>query len=153
MDVRIGAPRDLWPPDDVVAIAHQLAAGSGARLLVTEDVAEAVLGVDFVYTGAWVGTGESPEVWAKRVPMLTPYQVNEAVMAGTGNPQVKLLHCLPALHDRSTVLGERLWTEHGLDGAEVTSAVFTSGASLVFTQAENRLHTIKALMLHALTGA
>ncbi|MCW2543215.1 MAG: ornithine carbamoyltransferase [Frankiales bacterium] len=152
LDVRIAAPRDLWPPDDVVATAHELAATSGARVLVTEDVAEAVLGVDFVYTDIWVSMGEPPEVWAKRIPLLTPYQVNEALMASTGNPHTKLLHCLPAVHDRSTVLGEQLWTEFGIDGAEVTDAVFTSDASLVFDQAENRLHTIKALMVHALTG-
>ena len=152
MDVRIAAPRDLWPPDDVVATAHELAAVSGAKLLVTEDVSAAVQGVDFVYTDVWVSMGEPPEVWAKRVPMLLPYQINEALMASTGNVQTKLLHCLPAVHDRSTVLGERLWTEYGLDGAEVTDAVFTSPASLVFEQAENRLHTIKAVMIHALSG-
>jgi len=150
MDVRIAAPRDLWPPDDVVATAHELAAVSGARVLVTEEVIEAVQGADFVYTDVWVSMGEAPEVWAKRIPLLTPYQVNEALMASTGNPHTRLLHCLPAVHDRSTVLGERLWNEHGLDGAEVTNAVFTSPASIVFDQAENRLHTIKAIMVHAL---
>ena len=152
MDVRIAAPRDLWPPDDVVTIAHELAAISGARLLVTEDVSAAVQGVDFVYTDVWVSMGEPSEVWAKRVPMLLPYQINEALMASTGNADTKLLHCLPAVHDRSTVLGERLWTEYGLDGAEVSDAVFTSPASLVFEQSENRLHTIKAVMIHAFSG-
>ena len=112
MDVRIAAPRDLWPPDDVVATAHELAAVSGARLLVTEDVSDAVQGADFLYTDVWVSMGEPPEVWAKRVPMLLPYQINEALMASTGNADTKLLHCLPAVHDRSTVLGERLWTEY-----------------------------------------
>jgi ornithine carbamoyltransferase len=150
MDVRIAAPRDLWPPDDVVAKAHELAAGCGARILVTEEVGEAVLGADVLYTDVWVSMGEAPEVWSKRIPLLTPYQVNEALMIATGNPHTKLLHCLPAIHNRSTVLGERLWTEYGLDGAEVTDAVFTSPASLVFDQAENRLHTIKAVMVHAL---
>ena len=152
MDVRIAAPRDLWPPDHVIATAHEFAAVSGARVLVTEEVLEAVQGADFVYTDVWVSMGERPEVWAKRVPMLLPYQINEALMASTGNVCTKLLHCLPAVHDRSTVLGERLWTEFGLDGAEVTDAVFTGPASLVFEQAENRLHTIKAVMIHAFSG-
>ncbi len=152
MDVRIAAPRDLWPPDDVIARAHELAAESRARLLVTEDVDGAVAGADFLYTDVWVSMGESAEAWDKRVPLLRPYQVTPELMAAAG-PSAHFLHCLPALHDRSTVLGRRLHDAYGLDGAEVTDAVFESSRSLVFDQAENRLHTIKAVVVAALGGA
>jgi ornithine carbamoyltransferase len=152
MDVRIAAPKDLWPPEDVVATAHQLAASSGARLLVTEDVTAAVTGADFLYTDVWVSTGEPPETWAKRVPLLTPYQITSELMARTGKSATKLMHCLPAVHDRTTVLGRRLFDEYGLDGAEVTDEVFCSSASIVFEQAENRLHTVKAVMVRSLSA-
>ena len=150
MDVRIGGPRDLWPPDDVIDTAQRLAIGSGARVLITDDVEQAVAGVDYIYTDVWVSMGESAEAWDKRVPLLLPYQVTEQVMRASGKPDTKFLHCLPAVHDRSTQLGERLHEQYGLDGAEVTNAVFESPHSVVFDQAENRLHTIKAVLVAAL---
>ena len=150
MDVRIAAPRELWPPDDVIATARRLAETSGARVLVTEDVERGVAGVDFVYTDVWVSMGESDEQWAARIPQLLPYRVTEKVMLATGGPSTGFLHCLPSVHDRSTQLGARLFEQHGLDGAEVTDEVFESPQSLVFDQAENRLHTIKAVMVAAL---
>jgi ornithine carbamoyltransferase len=150
MDVRIGAPRDLWPPDDVIATAHELATTSGARILVTDEVSQAVASVDFVYTDVWVSMGESPDVWDKRVPLLRPFQVDQQLMAGSGKPDTKFMHCLPAIHDRRTVLGERLHDRYDLDGAEVTDDVFESKRSIVFDQAENRMHTIKAVIVKAL---
>jgi len=150
MDVRIAAPRDLWPPEDVVATARALARGSGARVLVTDDATEGVAGVDFVYTDLWVSMGESAAQWDLRVPMLLPYRVTEELMASTGNPGTQFMHCLPAVHDRSTELGARLFDQFALDGAEVSDAVFSSPRSIVFDQAENRLHTIKAVLVAAL---
>jgi ornithine carbamoyltransferase len=149
MDVRIAAPRELWPPADVVATAHELAASSGARVLVTDDPAAGVAHADFVYTDVWVSMGESSQTWTERVPRLLPYRVTEELMA-TAGPETKFLHCLPAVHDRSTELGQRLYDEFGLDGVEVTDEVFTSPRSVVFDQAENRLHTIKAVLVDAL---
>ncbi len=149
MDVRIAAPRGLWPPDDVVALAHRLADHSRARLLVTEDVGEAVPGSDFLYTDVWVSMGEPAATWDKRIPLLRPYQVTEELLASAGHA-TRLLHCLPALHDRSTTLGKRLFDTYGLDGAEVTDGAFESVRSVVFDQAENRLHTIKAVLVAAL---
>jgi len=150
MDVRIAAPRELWPPDDVLATARRLAETSGARVLVTEDVRAGVAGVDFVYSDVWVSMGESPDVWAKRIPLLLPYRVTGQVMRATGKPGTKFMHCLPSVHDRSTDLGRRLYEQHGLDGAEVTDEVFESPRSIVFDQADNRLHTIKAVLVAAL---
>ncbi|MBC8092712.1 MAG: ornithine carbamoyltransferase [Pseudonocardia sp.] len=150
MDVRIAAPRELWPPDEVVEIARRLASGSDAQVLVTDDVHEAVRGVDFVYTDLWVSMGEATEVWDARVPMLLPYRVTEELMASSGKPDTKFMHCLPAVHDRSTQLGQRLFEKFGLDGAEVTDEVFSSPRSIVFDQAENRMHTIKAVLVAAL---
>jgi ornithine carbamoyltransferase len=150
MDVRIGAPRELWPPDDVVTQARALADGSGARLRVTDDVTEAVRGVDFVYTDVWVSMGESPEQWAHRVPLLLPYRVTEEVMRASGGPRTRFLHCLPSVHNSDTQLGKRLLEQFGLEGAEVTEEVFESSRSVVFDQAENRMHTIKAVMVAAL---
>jgi len=150
LDVRIAAPADLRPPDDVVAMAQDLAAASGARLLVTQDTALAVADADFLYTDVWVSMGESAEQWDKGVPLLQPYQVNTTLIESTGNPGTLFLHCLPALHDRSTALGQRLFDQYGLDGAEVTDEVFESARSVVFDQAENRLHTIKAVLIAAL---
>ena len=126
--------------------------GLGARLTVTEDVGEAVLGVDFVYTDVWVSMGEPPERWDDRIDLLLPYQVNASVMAATGNPDVRFLHCLPAFHDTRTVVGRSLFERRGLEALEVTDEVFESPASLVFEQAENRLHTIKALLVATLSG-
>ncbi|MEU3465585.1 ornithine carbamoyltransferase [Streptomyces sp. NPDC006733] len=150
MDVRIAAPRALWPPQDVIAEADRLAVSSGARVLVTEDVAQGVAGVDFVYTDVWVSMGESDEQWSTRIPQLLPYRVTEKVLLASGKPDTKFLHCLPSVHDRSTQLGRRLFDRFGLDGAEVTDDVFESPHAVVFDQAENRLHTIKAVLVAAL---
>jgi ornithine carbamoyltransferase len=150
MDVRIGAPRALWPPDDVVAAARAVSAISGARLLITDDVNRAVAGVDFVYTDVWVSMGESSEQWDTRVPLLLPYQVTKQVMQATGKSDTIFLHCLPSVHNRQTELGQRVYAQFGIDGAEVTDEVFESPASAVFAQAENRMHTIKAVLVDAL---
>jgi ornithine carbamoyltransferase len=150
VDVRICAPHALWPPDDVIAAARELAATTGARVLVTDSVPTAVEGADFVYTDVWVSMGEPAEQWAARVALLTPYRVTEDVMRLSGKADTRFLHCLPALHNRQTQIGERLFDQYGLDGAEVTDEVFESARSIVFDQAENRLHTIKAVMVSAL---
>jgi ornithine carbamoyltransferase len=150
-DVRICGPEALQPPADVVAIAHDLAAASGARITVTADPAEAVSGADFVHTDVWVSMGEDAGVWRERVDLLRPYQVNRGLMAASGNPAVRFMHCLPAFHDLSTVVGGEIMRETGmLDGIEVTDDVFESPASIVFDQAENRLHTIKAVLVATL---
>jgi ornithine carbamoyltransferase len=147
MDARICAPAALQPSAQVRGIAAGLAAGSGARLLVTEDVNAGVAGADFLYTDAWLSMGEPEDQWDSRIDELLPYQVNASVMKATGNPAVKFLHCLPALHDRDTQIGQRIYDKRGLDALEVTEEVFESPASVVFDQAENRMHTIKALMV------
>lgn len=147
-DVRICAPRALWPTDEVQQIARESAEESGARLLLTEDPAEALPGADFVETDVWVSMGEPAEVWAERIELLRPYRVDTSMMERTGNPNAKFLHCLPAFHDMDTEVGQRIAAETGLvDGLEVTHEVFTSPASVVFDEAENRLHTIKAVMV------
>jgi ornithine carbamoyltransferase len=150
MDTRICAPAALQPSPQVLQIARGLAAGSGARLTVTSDVDEAVASADFLYTDVWLSMGEPEDQWDARINQLLPYQVNSAVMKATGNPAVKLLHCLPALHNRDTEIGRRIYDRHGLDALEVTSEVFESPAAVVFDQAENRMHTIKALMVATL---
>jgi ornithine carbamoyltransferase len=147
MDVRIAAPRDLWPSPDVQAIASKLAAGSGARLHIGDDVAAGVEGADFVYTDIWVSMGEPVSEWKDRIHQLLPYQVNAATLKATGNPDVKFMHCLPALHNTDTELGKKLSAEYHLSALEVTDEVFESPASIVFDEAENRLHTIKAAMV------
>jgi ornithine carbamoyltransferase len=147
MDARICAPAALQPSAEVRGIAADLAAGSGARLLVTADVNAGVAGVDFVYTDVWLSLGEPEDQWDTRIDQLLPYQVNAAVMKATGNPAVKFLHCLPALHNRDTQIGQRIYDKRGLEALEVTDEVFESPASVVFDQAENRMHTIKALMI------
>jgi len=147
MDVRICAPAALQPSEQVRGIAADLAAGSGARLMVTEDINAGVAGVDFVYTDVWLSLGEPEDQWGARIDQLLPYQVNAGVMNATGNPGVKFLHCLPALHNRDTQIGQRIYDTRGLDALEVTDEVFESPASVVFEQAENRMHTIKALMI------
>ena len=151
MDVRIVAPRSLWPSDAVIAIARRYAAESGARVTLTEDVAEGVRGVDFLHTDVWVSMGEAKEVWAERIELLTPYQVNAEMLAATGNPRVKFMHCLPAFHDLETKVGQDVHEQFGLKELEVTDDVFESDASVVFDQAENRMHTIKALMVATMT--
>jgi ornithine carbamoyltransferase len=152
MDVRICAPRTLWPAEDLIAACREIAAETGARLLVTEDVDEGVQGVDFLHTDVWVSMGEPKEVWAERIKLLLPYQVNAATVERTGNPNVKFMHCLPAFHNRETKVGEEIYQQHGLDGLEVTEEVFESPRAIVFDQAENRMHTIKAVMVATLGG-
>lgn len=148
MDVRICGPKQLWPSDDYVKIAKELAAKSGARLTITDDVKAAVKGVDFIHTDVWVSMGEPKEAWAERIKLLKPYQVNQAVMEATGNAQVKFMHCLPAFHDTETTVGKQIAQDHGMsNGLEVTNDVFESGANIAFEQAENRMHTIKALLV------
>jgi ornithine carbamoyltransferase len=152
MDVRICAPGPLQPAAGVRRIAGKLAAGSGARLAVTADIPAAVAGADYLYTDVWLSMGEPADQWDDRIDLLLPYQVNADLMAATGNPAVKFMHCLPALHNTQTAIGRRLYESRGLDALEVTEEVFESPASIVFDQAENRLHTIKALMV-ATVGA
>jgi ornithine carbamoyltransferase len=150
-DVRVCGPKELWPPHDVQHIARERAAESGARITLTDDVEEAVAGAEFVHTDVWVSMGESKEVWDERVRLLLPYQVNRETMALTGNPRTKFMHCLPAFHDKQTAVGREIMEHTGLDdGLEVTDEVFESASSIVFDQAENRLHTIKAILVATL---
>ncbi|WP_030270461.1 ornithine carbamoyltransferase [Streptomyces sp. NRRL B-24484] len=150
MDVRIVAPRQLWPADDVQKAAQDLAATTGARITVTESVAEGVAGADFLYTDVWVSMGEPKEVWAERIALLKPYQVSMDTVRLTGNPAVKFLHCLPAYHDLGTAIGRQMYEETGLTELECTDELFESAHSVVFDQAENRLHTIKAVLVATL---
>jgi ornithine carbamoyltransferase len=150
MDVRIVAPKRLWPDDAVVAEAHRLAASTGARVTLTEDVSEGVRGADFVHTDVWVSMGEPKEVWDERIALLGPYAVTAEVLAATGNPDVKFMHCLPAFHDLGTRVGQEIYERHGLTSLEVTDEVFESPRSVVFDQAENRMHTIKAILVATL---
>ena len=150
MDVRICAPKQLWPAPELVEKARQLAEQSGARFLLTEDVKKGVKGVDYLHTDVWVSMGEPAEVWDERVKLLLPYQVNAKMVEMTGNPKVKFMHCLPSFHNRETKVGEEIYQKSGLDGLEVTDDVFESPRSIVFDQAENRMHTIKAVMVATL---
>ena len=152
MDVRLCAPAHLWPGEDLVATCRAMAAQTGARLTLTESVAEGVAGVDFLYTDVWVSMGEDPSVWESRIDLLRPYQVNMDVVRLTGNPAVRFLHCLPAFHNRETKVGEDIFLRFGLDGMEVTDDVFESEYSIVWDQAENRMHTIKAVMVATIAG-
>ena len=150
-DVRLSGPAELHPPKDVVDLAKDIAGRTGARITVTEDPREAVSGVDFIHTDVWVSMGEAKDVWADRVKLLTPYQVNSALLKASGNPAVKFMHCLPAFHAPNTTVGREIMEHTGMtDGLEVTGEVFNSGASIVFDQAENRLHTIKAILVATL---
>jgi len=149
-DVRLAAPEALLPSKEVREIAERLATTSGARLMVTADVHEAIRDVDFLYTDVWLSMGEPEERWGERIEQLLPYQVNAELLKATGNPAVKFLHCLPALHNRETEIGEMIFEKWGLAALEVTDEVFESDASIVFDQAENRLHTIKAAMIATL---
>jgi ornithine carbamoyltransferase len=150
-DVRLAGPAELHPPKDVTDIARDIAGRTGARITITEDPAQAVDGVDFIHTDVWVSMGESKDVWAERVKVLTPYQVNADLMRSSGNPAVKFMHCLPAFHDTNTVVGREIMEHTGMtSGLEVTDEVFRSPASIVFDQAENRLHTIKAVLVATL---
>jgi ornithine carbamoyltransferase len=150
MDVRIASPKSLWPHDDIVELARSTAAETGAQITITDDVAEAVRGCDFLLTDVWVSMGEADEVWAERIKLLKPYQVNAEAMAATGNPDAKFMHCLPAFHNTDTEVGKEIFEKFGLDCLEVTEEVFESPASIVFDEAENRLHTIKATMVATL---
>ena len=147
MDVRLCAPKSLWPEETLVEQCKQIAAENGARLTLTADVDKGVAGADFLYTDVWVSMGEPDEVWEERTELLRPYQLNMRAIEMTGNPEVKFLHCLPSFHNRETVVGEEIFQKYGLDGLEVTEQVFESDHSIVFDQAENRLHTIKAVMV------
>jgi len=150
-DMRICAPEELWPPDEVQRLARERAESTGSRLTITADLDEGLAGADFVYTDVWVSMGEPKEVWDERVALLGPYQVNSAAMERTGNPRAKLLHCLPAFHDSDTVVGGEIMRHTGHEeGLEVTHEVFESPRSIVFDQAENRLHTIKAVLVATL---
>ncbi|MFP8884221.1 MULTISPECIES: ornithine carbamoyltransferase [Streptomyces] len=153
MDVRIAAPRSLWPEEPVVAAARSLARTTGARVTLTEKVEEGVAGADFVATDVWVSMGESKEVWEERIELLRPYAVTMDVLRATGNPRVRFLHCLPAFHDLGTAVGREIHQRYGLESLEVTDEVFESEHSVVFDEAENRMHTIKAVMVATLAGA
>jgi ornithine carbamoyltransferase len=150
MDVRLCAPRELWPEDDLVKASREIAEETGARLTLTDDVDEGVRDVDFLYTDAWVSMGEDASVWEERIALLRPYQVNGDLVERTGNPDVRFMHCLPAFHDRETKVGEEIFERFGMEGLEVTNDVFESERSIVFDQAENRMHTIKAVMVATL---
>ena len=152
MDVRLCAPAHLWPDGFLIGQARTLADRSGARLTLTSDVDEGVTGADFLYTDVWVSMGEPKQVWAERLALLRDYQVNADTVRRTGNPDVKFMHCLPAFHNRETKVGEQVYAHHGLDALEVTDEVFESERSIVFSQAENRMHTIKAIMVATLGG-
>src|SRR6185503_12398691 len=151
MDVRIGGPKSLWPADEYQKIARNLEAKYGAKLTITDDPRAAVKGVDFIHTDVWVSMGEPKDVWKERIALLTPYQVNAALLKASGNPQVRFMHCLPAFHDTETTLGKQIAEAYGVTGGlEVTDEVFESEANIAFEQAENRLHTIKALLVATL---
>ncbi|HMM12387.1 MAG TPA: ornithine carbamoyltransferase [Bacteroidales bacterium] len=150
MDFRAVAPKQVWPNEELVAKCREIAATTGAKITLTESVDEGVKGVDFLYTDVWVSMGEPDHVWEERIKLLRPYQVNKEMVAKTGNPKVKFLHCLPSFHNRETAIGEQIFQKFGLEAMEVTDDVFESEHSVVFDQAENRMHTIKAVMVATL---
>lgn len=150
MDFRAAAPRQCYPSEELVEQCRKIAGESGARIMITENVSEAVKECDFLYTDVWVSMGEPAEVWNERIELLKPYQVNRDVLERTGNPNVRFLHCLPAFHNRDTKVGADIFKRFGLEAMEVTEEVFEGKASIVFDQAENRLHTIKAVMVATL---
>jgi ornithine carbamoyltransferase len=150
MDVRIAAPKELWPSDEFTTLAKEIADATGATITITEDVAEAVRGCDVLFTDVWVSMGEPDEVWAQRIELLRPYQVNIETLELTGNPDVKFMHCLPAFHNTDTQVGKEIYEKFGMESLEVTEEVFESPASLVWDEAENRMHTIKAVMVATL---
>jgi ornithine carbamoyltransferase len=151
MDFRAAAPKDCQPPEELQKECFEIAKANGGKITVTGNVEEAVKNCDFLYTDVWVSMGEPQEVWAERIKLLLPYQINQKVLELTGNPNVKFLHCLPAFHNRETKIGEEIFRKFGIEAMEVTEEVFESAASVVFDQAENRLHTIKAVMVATLT--
>ncbi|GMM91237.1 ornithine carbamoyltransferase [Vibrio fortis] len=150
MDIRLVAPKAFWPEEQLVEECQAIAQTTGAKITLTEDVAEGVKGCDYLYTDVWVSMGESPEAWDERVAVMKPYQVNMDVIKLTGNPQVKFMHCLPAFHNNETVIGQQVADKYGMNGLEVTDEVFESDYSIVFDEAENRMHTIKAVMVATL---
>ena len=152
MDVRIAAPKSLQPTDDLVTMCKEFAGDSGATATVTDDIEAAVKGVDFIHTDVWVSMGEPVESWGERVHLLLPYQVTADLMASTGNPRTKFMHCLPAFHNTETVVGKRVAEQYPelANGIEVTEEVFESPANIAFEQAENRMHTIKAALVASL---
>lgn len=150
MDIRLVAPKAYWPEADLVAQCQELAKSSGAIITLTEDVPEGVNGCDFLYTDVWVSMGEPAEAWEERIAVMKPYQVNMAMIEATNNPNVKFMHCLPAFHDDETVVGKQIAEKYGMDGLEVTNEVFESSHSIVFDEAENRMHSIKAIMVATL---
>ncbi|WP_322002968.1 ornithine carbamoyltransferase [Marinobacter alexandrii] len=150
MDVRLCAPTACWPSEAIQKEAQTIATGTGARIMITEDIDAAVAQVDFVYTDVWVSMGEPKEKWAERIKLLQPYQVNAALMEKTGNLRARFMHCLPAFHNTETTVGREIQAEFGIDAMEVTDDVFESPASIVFDQAENRMHTIKAVLVATL---
>jgi ornithine carbamoyltransferase len=150
MDFRSASPKEYQPSASLVSQCMEIARETGARITITDNVDEAVNGVDFLYTDVWVSMGEPDSVWDERIRLLKPYQVNSEVVRKTGNPDVKFLHCLPAFHNRETKVGEDIFKKYGLDGMEVTEDVFESESSIVFDEAENRMHTIKAVIVATL---
>ncbi|MGE5292467.1 MAG: ornithine carbamoyltransferase [Micromonosporaceae bacterium] len=152
MNVRIAGPRQLWPRGEVVEPAKKLASQTEAEITLTDDVAAAVKGCDFLYTDVWVSMGEPGEAWDERIRLLRPFQVSMKTIEATGNPRVRFMHCLPAYHNRETTIGEEIYAKTGMPALEVTEEVFESAHSIVFDQAENRMHTIKAIMVATLGG-
>jgi ornithine carbamoyltransferase len=150
MDFRATAPKECWPNEKLVMKCNEISKQTGPKITLTEKVDEGVKNVDFIYTDVWVSMGEPTEIWEKRIKLLKPYQVNNEMLKKTGNPNVKFLHCLPAFHNIETTIGEDIFQKYGLDGMEVTEDVFESPMSIVFDEAENRLHTIKAIMVATL---
>ncbi|WP_179876476.1 ornithine carbamoyltransferase [Vibrio cholerae] len=150
MDIRLVAPKAYWPNEALVATCQEIAKKTGAKITLTEEVQEGVKGCDFLYTDVWVSMGEAADAWDERIALMKPYQVNMDVIKATGNPQVKFMHCLPAFHDDQTKVGQEIAAKYGMQGLEVTEEVFESEYSIVFDEAENRLHTIKAVMVATL---
>jgi len=150
MDVRLCAPRACWPGQEIVDYSLAVAAETGATVTITENVDAAVAGCDFIYTDVWVSMGEAESKWKERIELLSPYRVDASVMKKAGNPNVKFMHCLPAFHNTDTVVGKKIQQAFGLECMEVTEEVFESEASIVFDQAENRMHTIKAVLVATL---
>ncbi len=150
MDIRLAGPRQSWPQQQRVEQAQALARETGAHITLTEDAETAVKGCDFLYTDVWVSMGESSDLWGKRIEQMLPYQVNSRLITMTNNPNTKFMHCLPAFHNTDTKVGKEIYEKYGLEALEVTEEVFESPASIVFDQAENRLHTIKAVLVATL---
>ncbi len=150
IDVRLAGPKTCWPHQEMIELAQGIAQETGAKITVTEDAEAGVRGCDFLYTDVWVSMGQPTELWSERIKLMLPYQVNSQLMAATQNPHVKFMHCLPAFHNTETKVGKEIYEKHGLEALEVTEEVFESKASIVFDQAENRMHTIKAVMVATL---